>query len=109
MLLQIDKKKVGEDITLLEFRGRLTLGRESQRLETVVKELQGEGVRKLVFDISNMDYVDSAGLGILTFCFATMKNAGGAFRLAGASGKVLQLLQFTHLDGFLPMYTTVAE
>ena len=109
MLLEIEKKELPPDITVLTFKGRITLGRESQRMETLVKELQGEGVRKLIFDLASVDYLDSAGLGILTFCYASMKNSGGSFRISGPNGKVMQLLQFTHLDAFLPIYPTLEE
>ena len=34
MLLQIDKKQMDPDITVLEFTGKISLGRESQRIET---------------------------------------------------------------------------
>jgi anti-sigma B factor antagonist len=107
MLFDIDQRKVEPDITVLAFKGRITLGRENQRLETMVKDLQRAGVRKLVFDLAQVDYLDSAGLGILTYCYATMKNAGGGFRISGVTGKVLQLMKFTKLDSFLPLFPTV--
>ncbi len=107
MLLQIDKKLVAPDITVLEFTGKISLGRESQRIETMVNELLAQKVSKLIFDLSKVDYIDSAGLGIMTYCYGAMKTAGGTFRLAGASGRVQKLFQFTHLDTFFPFYDDV--
>jgi anti-sigma B factor antagonist len=109
MLLQIETKKVDPDITVLELKGRVTLGRETSSLETLVKELREADVRKLVFDMSAIDYVDSSGLGMLTFCFATMKKSGGAFRIAAPNDRVRQLLKFTHLDTVLPIDASAEE
>jgi anti-anti-sigma factor len=107
MLLQIDRKQIDPDITVLEFTGKISLGRESQRIETLVNELLAQKVSKLIFDLSRVDYIDSAGLGIMTYCYGAMKTAGGVFRLAGATGRVLKLFQFTHLDNHFPFYDSV--
>ena len=107
MLLTIDKKQIDPDITVLEFTGKISLGRESQRIETMVNELLAQKVSKLIFDLSKVDYIDSAGLGIMTYCYGAVKTAGGTFRLAGASGRVLKLFQFTHLDNHFPFFDSV--
>lgn len=109
MLLQIEKRQMEPDITVLAFAGRITLGRESQQIESMVNELLAQNTRKLVFDMSAVDYIDSAGLGILTYCFGVMKQAGGAFRVAAPNGKVRQLIRFTHLDALLPVYATLED
>lgn len=103
MLLQVEKRQVEPDVTVLELKGRITLGRESQRLEDLVKELRSQGVAKVVMDLAGVDYIDSSGLGILTFCLATMKNAGGGLRVASPTARVSYLLQFTQLDKILPI------
>ena len=107
MVLQIESKRIAPDITLLEFAGKIALGRESQRIEALVQDLLRQNEKKLVFDISRVDHMDSTGIGVMAYCFGTLNRCGGELRLAGASGKVLHLLQITHLDNVLPLYTTV--
>ncbi len=109
MILDVNQKQVEPDITLLEFRGRIALGRESQRVETLVTDLIAKNQKKLVFDLSGVDYIDSAGIGILTFCFGSMKEAGGALRIANPTERVKKLLHFTHVDTFLVIFPTVEE
>jgi anti-anti-sigma factor len=53
--------------------------------------------------------MDSTGIGIMAYCFGTLNRSGGELRVAGASGKVLHLLQITHLDNILPLYPSVEE
>jgi anti-anti-sigma factor len=109
MLLQIEKKQVEPDITILEFTGKISLGRESQRIETMVNELLAQNSTKVIFDLSHVDYIDSAGLGIMTYCYGALKKAGGTFRLAGANGRVQKLFEFTHLDTFFSFYPDVQQ
>jgi anti-sigma B factor antagonist len=109
MILDVNQKQVEPDITLLEFRGRIALGRESQRIETLVGELIGKNQKKLVFDLGGVDYIDSAGIGILTFCFGSMKEAGGSLRIANATDRVKKLFHFTHVDTFLTVFPSVEE
>lgn len=109
MRLRIEQKQVPPDITVLELRGKITLGPDSLQLESFVKELREAQVRKLIFDMAGIEYLDSAGLGVLTYCFRTMKKAGGEFRLAAPGDSVLKLLQLTHLDSVLPVDPNVGD
>lgn len=107
MLLQIETRQVGPDITVLTFTGKITLGRESQRIEMLVRDLLAQNQKKLVFDLSGVGYIDSTGLGILTFCSASAAEAGGALRVAGASGIADRLFKITKLDQILNFYPNV--
>ena len=87
--------------------GKISLGRESQKIETLVQDLLRQNEKKLVFDMTRVDHMDSTGIGIMAYCFGTLNPCGGELRLAGATGKVLHLLQITHLDKVLPLYDSV--
>jgi anti-anti-sigma factor len=107
MLLQIETKQVQPDITVLTFTGKITLGRESQRVEMLVNDLLSKNQKKLVFDLTGVGYIDSTGLGIVTLCSATVAEAGGALRVAGASGLADRLFKATKLDQILSFYPNV--
>jgi anti-anti-sigma factor len=106
MLLQIDTKRIEPDITVLVISGKIALGRESQKLETMVQDLLREGHKKIILDLSSVDHMDSTGIGIIAYCFGTLNRLNGDLRIAGATGKVLHLLQMTHLDKVMPMYSS---
>jgi anti-anti-sigma factor len=107
MSLQIDTKRIEPDITLVELSGKIALGRDSQRIETLVQDLLRQNEKKMILDISHVDHLDSTGIGVLAYCFGTMNRMGGEMRIAGAHGKVLHLLQITRLDNVLPLYSSV--
>ena len=107
MLLQIETRRIEPDITVVEMSGKIALGRDSQRIEALVQDLLRQNEKKVIFDISHVDHMDSTGIGAMAYCFGTLNRCGGELRLAGACGKVLHLLQITRLDHVLPLYTTV--
>ena len=107
--MTVEHKTIAPDIQLLELNGRLVLGRESQRLEWQVEELVKAQKTKLILDMSQVPYVDSAGLGVLVGCNSKIKNAGGEMRLAGVEARVLQLLTLAFLDKIFTIDATVGD
>jgi len=108
MLLEILEEKAG-GITTLRLKGRLTLGREVQRLEDHVGQLKKDGADKVVIEMSGVDFVDSAGLGVLTQSYSIFNNGGGKFVLSGITERVGQILKLTRLDTILPLAATEEE
>ena len=105
--LRIDKKRIEPDITVLELAGRLALGPDTRRVETMVEALLRENERKFIVDLSGVDYIDSTGMGSITFCFTRVSQTGGGLRVAGPTDRVRQLFKMTRLDTVLPIYPTV--
>ena len=58
------------------------MGPESAGIEVLVRKLLGENRKKLVFDVTAVDYIDSSGLGILTLSSAMMQAGGAAEALS---------------------------
>jgi anti-sigma B factor antagonist len=96
-------------VTVLKFSGRITMGPDCAAIEAQVRKLLAENRKKLVFDLSGVDYIDSAGLGVLTFCSATMQASSGALRVAGAQPLPKRLFEVTKLDKILSFFPTVED
>lgn len=92
---------------VLEITGTLALGADTERLESLVKELSGQGRLKFVFDVSGLDYSDSAGVGAMVSCLTTIARAGGESRVAGAKPRFRRVLLLTGLDHLLQFYPSV--
>ena len=107
MILETETKRIPPDVVVLKFTGKITLGRESARIEMQVADLLNEGNKKFVFDIAAVTYIDSAGLGVIALCSANVNQAGGVFRVAGAQGLAAKLFRITKLDNVIPMFPTV--
>jgi anti-sigma B factor antagonist len=101
------ERKIEPDITVVELSGRLALGRESQRIETLIEELSRKGSAKVVLDLAGVEYIDSAGIGMLALISGKLKEAGGSMALVASEGRVLQLLKLTQMSAILKVSPTV--
>ena len=86
-----------EGVTVLDLSGRITLGEASGQLRSAVQEALSAGSKKILLNLADVNYIDSAGLGELVSAFTTVKNAGGDLKLLSLTKKVKDLLVITKL------------
>jgi anti-sigma B factor antagonist len=106
-MLTVEKRLVDSDVAVLSLAGRLTLGRDCQRVEWQVDDLLREGKLNVVFDLSALSFIDSAGVGIVMMCFGKLKKAGGSLLLAGAQGYVENTFKMTHVNDVVGLFPSV--
>lgn len=109
MILQLNKTQISPDLFRIEMTGKLMMGNDSRQVEWMVGELVGAGVKRMVFDLSRLDGIDSTGVGIIVVCHARLQKAAGTLRIAGATGIVLDTLQMTHVNRIVPIFPSVEE
>jgi anti-anti-sigma factor len=103
VLLEIQKKRIGADIVVLELVGRITQGNLSQQVEWAVDGVIHDNEKKVIFDLSRLERIDSTGIGILVMCSSKLAQAGGELRVAGAQGIVEHVLKLTNLQKILAL------
>ena len=108
MALHMDTKET-DGVTVVTLTGRITLGDESNHLRNEVKELLEQGKKKLVLDLGDVSYIDSAGLGTLVAAYTSARNRGAEIRLANITKKFDELLNITKLLTVFPVYSSVGE
>jgi anti-sigma B factor antagonist len=95
-------------ITVLDIEGRIVLGEESNSFRERVKSLLAAGKRKIVLNMSNVSYIDSAGLGTLVATFHSAKSQGATLKLANLGAKFREVLQVTKLMTVFDTYDSEA-
>ncbi len=73
------------------------------------KELATNRPPKMVFDLSNVPYMDSAGIGVLINYYVAAEKNGRKMALAGANERVDALLVLTKVKSLLRNFSTVEE
>jgi len=86
-----------DGVTVLDLGGRITLGEGSVQLREAIRELIGKGIKNILLNLGNVNYIDSSGLGELVSAFTTAKNQGAEVKLLNLTKKVHDLLQLTKL------------
>src|SRR5215468_4016654 len=86
-----------DDVAILDLSGRITMGEGTLILRNHIQKLLNAGDRKFLVNLSDVDYIDSSGLGELVSSFTTVRNQGGQLKLLNLTRRVQDLLQITKL------------
>jgi anti-sigma B factor antagonist len=65
--------------------------------------------KPVIIDITNVPYMDSAGLGAIISIFASCQRTNRGFAIIGLSERIRTLFEVTHCDGLLPCFATLDE
>lgn len=87
--------------TLIVLHGELDISGIG-RLRTAFDGPLRTGRPHVVVDLTDLDFVDAAGLGLLAETAAALRSAGGALTLRGVSERHRRLLVITGLEADLP-------
>jgi anti-sigma B factor antagonist len=98
-----------DGVTVIALDGRIVLGEESNALREKVKRLLAEGKKRIVLNVNNITFIDSAGLGTLVASHHTAKKEGASLRLCHLDNKFQQVLQITKLLTVLYISNTEAD
>lgn len=96
MSMNVKLRHVG-GVTVIDLSGKITLGEGSIALRDAVREALSAGSKKILLNVGDVNYIDSAGLGELVSAYTSVKNAGGELKLMNLSKKVKDLLVITKL------------
>ena len=84
-------------IVVLELSGKIMGGPDAATLNEKLHDLVESGNTHVVADLSNVNWMNSSGLGILINALTTIRNAGGDLKLASVTEKIKSLLKITKL------------
>jgi anti-sigma B factor antagonist len=97
------------DVVVIEVKGNMMGGPDSQKFRDLLHKLVDEGKNKVVVDLKNVKFINSAGLGTLISGLTTMRNAGGDLKIANPTEKIESLLMITRLIKVFESYSSVDE
>jgi anti-sigma B factor antagonist len=106
--MQIEERSAG-DVMILDLRGRMTLGEGDEALKNKVNSLVAQGRRKLILNLADVPYVDSAGLGEIVRSYTTVSRQGGSLKLLSLTKRITDLLSITKLLTVFETYDSEAD
>ena len=101
-------EKIIDGVMMLDLRGRITLGPETEMVRNKLKELLSAGHHQIIVNLGEVTYLDSVGLGTLIGAFTSARNVGGSLKLLHLPRGVQQLLQVTRLSTVFEIYEDLA-
>src|SRR4030081_821620 len=86
-----------DGVEVVKVSGRIELGEGSAAIREVVRDLLAKGRKKILLNLADVYYIDSAGLGALVSAFTSVRNEGGELKLVYLTKKVQDLWKMTRL------------
>ena len=105
MALKMTNRDV-DGVAVVALDGRIVLGEESNALREKVKGLLAAGKKKIVLNMANVTFIDSAGLGTLVAAHHSAKSQGASLRLSHLGAKFQEVLQITKLLTVFEVFDT---
>ena len=99
---------LGHSLAILELSGRLTV-ESGSALNDAVAAVLGEGRRHLLLNLTDITFMDAAGLGVLADTLRMVRSRRGELKLVARSAAIRQLLIRTHLFNVFPTFASEAE
>ena len=94
--MQIDERVVG-DGTILDLKGKVTLGEGDEALKDKINSLVLQNRRRILLNLAEVPYIDSAGLGEIVRTYTTVSRQGGQLKLVNLTKRITDLLSITKL------------
>lgn len=100
-------KQLG-DVTLGSVSGRVDLSNADTFKDSLSAALS-QTKKALVLDLSELEYISSAGLRSLMIAFKAAKSQGKAFGLAALKPLVLEIFTISRFNLVFPLFDTVRD
>lgn len=106
--MSINTREEG-DVFIITLKGKIMGGPESVDMFEELKNSFTEKRKKVVIDLSAVDWMNSTGVGLLMSAATRLRGHGGEMRLAISNPKVDDLFKLSKLDKVFKMYPTVDD
>ena len=98
-----------EGVVIVDLNGKLTAGLGDQILRETIDELLAENWQKILINLSQINFIDSAGVGELVAGLRTAQRFGAALKVVNTSERVQSALYMAKLLPIFEMYQDEAE
>jgi anti-sigma B factor antagonist len=102
-------EKTENHLAILKIDGNMIGDAETGELHHKIRNLSADGIRQVVLNLQDVNWMNSAGLGILIACLTTLKNNNGVLKLARVTKKVESLLVISQLNKIFEVYDSVEK
>jgi anti-sigma B factor antagonist len=94
--MQIEERVVN-NVTILDLKGKITLGEGDEALKDKINSLIQQDRKRILLNLGEVPYIDSAGLGEIVRTYTTVSRQGGQLKLVHLTKRITDLLSITKL------------
>ena len=97
-----------DDIVCVELAGSLDVA-TAPKVRDLLLRLIDEGRYRLILDMTDVDFVDSIGLGVFVGVVHRLRPYDGSLAVAAPSAQTRKVFEITQLVRVLPLFDTVDD
>ncbi|MGE5258926.1 MAG: STAS domain-containing protein [Hyphomicrobiales bacterium] len=95
-----------DGVICLQIEGRLD-AESAPEAETTVRDVLKQGSRRMLFDLSKMEYISSAGLRVILMAVKELRNKQGKVVLCGLTPYVKEIFDVSNFSSIIPITDSV--
>lgn len=96
MMALLEQRKI-DNVVVVDLSGKITFGDSANSMIDTVADLVSRGEKQLVFNFEKVQYIDSAGLGVLVKCRNAARAGQAVLKLASLPKTIRELMRITNL------------
>jgi anti-anti-sigma factor len=93
-------------VAVVTIAGRMSTDSAAQ-FEALCQQRLADGLKCLVVDITDLEYLSSIGLRAFVSLAQTLHKTGGSFAVCGMHGRVKEIFDMVRLTSIFPIFDTV--
>jgi anti-sigma B factor antagonist len=106
--MKINQRHIG-DVTILEPKGKITIGAGDVALRAAIEEATSSGPTKLLIDLHRVSKMDSSALGELVAAHKSVTHNGGSISLVNLPSKLYGVLGITQIVSVFDVFDNERE
>lgn len=106
--VRVTTSRMGASAYAVALSGELDLP-SAGHVQEQLAELIDDDARTVVVDLMGVNFIDSAGLGVLLSATKALRSNGGELVLAAEDRRILRLLEITGLDRIMRVEPSFVE
>ncbi len=95
--------------TMVFLRGSINVNDEPAIISMVKEQLIPKNWKKVIFNLSQVDYIDSAGMGSFLTARSILNNASGELVLLSPSPQIFKILMLAGFNKIFVIYESETE
>ncbi|MGE5453907.1 MAG: anti-sigma factor antagonist [Methylocystaceae bacterium] len=103
------KTELWDDILIVKLSGDIDISVADALRSQIDAEYVQQGVRHLLLDLSEVEFMDSTGLGLILGRYKKVMAAGGRTYIVRPRARVKQLLEMSGVNNLIPVYTSLRQ
>lgn len=108
MPLEISIRQSG-DVTIVDLRGRASIGPNTDLLDRRLRELIASGVRNMLVNLAGLTMMDSSGIASIAGSYVSLVRLGGSLKMLSPGDRVREALRVMRLLNSIPTYQNESE